>query len=289
MAGWDARSLAREFGVLRTLRPDIVNPVKHVSFALPDGESLALEQALETGADLAARMGWTTWCLVKHSDKHNEDWHLVASRIRDDGTVAREVAFDVRIAEEVCRVAEQRYGLRQVKSPERTAAGKAKPKRDERPQTPSLTWREAQLQDRTQELSAKQAMAWRIQEALGNSWDGHSFLKGLESQGVAIITQRKKDVISGVTFVDQAGSTWKGSEVGASARQLGNAGMLDAPETDYKKHNERARTWQACARDPEPAPEEEEVSHASPTFRPTRSNRYEQTSIAFQGTTTLSR
>jgi hypothetical protein len=106
---------------------------------------------------------------------------------------------------------------------------------------------------------------------------------------VAIITQRKKDVISGVTFVDQAGSTWKGSEVGASARQLGNAGMLDASEADYKKHNERARTWQASARDPEPAPEEEEVSHASPTFRPTRSNRYEQTSIAFQGTTTLSR
>lgn len=139
MAGWDARSLAREFGVLRTLRPDIVNPVKHVSFALPDGESLALEQALETGADLAARMGWTTWCLVKHSDKHNEDWHLVASRIRDDGTVAREVAFDVRIAEEVCRAAEQRYGLRQVKSPERTAAGKAKPKRDELPQTPIPT------------------------------------------------------------------------------------------------------------------------------------------------------
>jgi len=262
MAGWDARSLAREFGALRTLRPDIVNPVKHVSFALPDGESLALEQALETGADLAARMGWTTWCLVKHSDKHNEDWHLVASRIRDDGTVAREVAFDVRIAEEVCRAAEQRYGLRQVDSPERTAAGKAKPKRDERPQPPRPTWCEAQMQERTQELSAKQAMAWRVQEALGIAWDGHSFLKGLESQGVAIITQRKKDVISGVTFVDRVGATWKGSEVGASARQLGNAGMLDAPEADYKKHNERARTWQACARDPEPAPEEEEVSHA---------------------------
>ena len=25
MAGWDARSLAREFGVLRTLRPDITH------------------------------------------------------------------------------------------------------------------------------------------------------------------------------------------------------------------------------------------------------------------------
>ena len=128
MAGWDEPSLICEFEGIQALRPDIANPLKHVILALPDGESLTRGQALETGADLAARMNWTTWCLVKHSDKHNEIWHLVASRIRDDGMVAREVAFDVRITEEVCRAAEQRYGMRPVKSPERTAAGKAKPK-----------------------------------------------------------------------------------------------------------------------------------------------------------------
>ena len=83
MAGWDPRSLAKEFGELRAMRPDIKNPFKHISFSLPPGEHLTDEQWLEVGKAKAAQEGWTTWCLVRHTDEPQDHTHFVGSRITD--------------------------------------------------------------------------------------------------------------------------------------------------------------------------------------------------------------
>jgi hypothetical protein len=65
-------------------------------------------------------MGWDSYCVVQHHDQPHEHIHIVASRIRADGSLAREVLRDFRKIEGALRVLEERFGLEPVPSPTRS-------------------------------------------------------------------------------------------------------------------------------------------------------------------------
>ena len=124
MLGRDAKGLCREFGELRRLRPDCMNPVKRIAFFLPKGEHLTHQQWLDVGERKAAQEDWDTWIMVAYPSGSGEHVIMIASRITYMGKLARETSFDYSKTERLCRQVEQEFGLRRVTSPERTKAGK---------------------------------------------------------------------------------------------------------------------------------------------------------------------
>lgn len=91
MAADNPRDMAREFGQIRGLRPDIDKPVWHGSLSLPPGDCLTDEQWADVAADFLGRMGLDAdrhqWTAVKHSDHDHSHVHIVVNRIGTDGQV----------------------------------------------------------------------------------------------------------------------------------------------------------------------------------------------------------
>lgn len=84
MSGKNARELAREFGLVRALRPDALNPVWHNSLRLTDGEYLDNDQWNKLADDYMNRMGFSEYhprIYVLHDDPNGQHIHILASRI----------------------------------------------------------------------------------------------------------------------------------------------------------------------------------------------------------------
>lgn len=220
MAGWEPRGLAREFGELRALRTDCKNPVKHLSFSVPAGEHLTDDQWLQVAAGKATQEGWDTWCLVRHDDEPHDHVHMVASRITQDGQLIREEGFDVQKTEQICREFEIRFGLEQVQSPKRSAAGKKIP--TERDHVKGPTTNERRTMERTQERSIRVNLQVEIQVVMAStpaSWD--EFREALGERGILLHATQKGGKITGLTY-EMNGERMKGSDLGKSfaAKQI---------------------------------------------------------------------
>jgi hypothetical protein len=135
MLGGTPRELACEFSVSRELRPSVGRAVYHCSLNLAEGEHLSDEQWGELAERYLVAMGflskdeqgepvWTDsqYVVVRHSDTEHEHVHLVASRIRLDGTVVSD-SHDYRRSEAAIRQLERAYGLQAVESSDAPAAG----------------------------------------------------------------------------------------------------------------------------------------------------------------------
>ncbi len=241
LAGRNPRELAREFGELRRLRPDIENPVKHISFSVPNPEKLSREQVLWTCGRVAERMGgWDSWTTVGHDDKANHlDYHMVASRITQDGNVIAEPAFDVAIVEDVCREAELRFGLRIVASPERLPSGKMKP-----PPLKPPTKKEKAMVERTGLPSWKMIIQNAAIDALTQrpmTMDAYAML--LDRRGIELKQNVKKGVVSGLTYVHkETGETMKGQDLGEGLKAAGILSILDKNTKEFHRETAAART-----------------------------------------------
>ena len=249
MAGWDPRSLAREFGELRSLRPDCMNPVKHLSFRLPDHEHLTVEQWLEVGAAKAAQEGWDTWCLVRHNDEPGDHVHMLASRITQDARVIREDAFDVKGTEQLCREFELKFGLQQLQSPERSLTGKKI--RTERDRVKAPTHAERDMMARTHERSDKVDYQVEILAALETrptTWE--EFREALEARGIGLRTTVKKGEVTGVSFDASGATPMKGSALGMD---FGGAALNSQISENQEEAHAAARTITG-ARVPRTAP-----------------------------------
>lgn len=120
MSGTDPRSLAREFGITKKVRPDIEKPVWHNSLRLPIDESLTTEQWVKIADDYMDKMGFSPLhprCYVLHDDAEGQHVHIAASRISLDGTLylgKNENLASTRIIQEL----EIQHNLTITKGPE---------------------------------------------------------------------------------------------------------------------------------------------------------------------------
>lgn len=127
MAGENTRELAKEFGEIRKLRPNLNKAVLHVSLSAAIGDELTNKQWREIGHKYLDGMGLDNnqFVITRHTDTEHQHQHLhiLANRIQFNGEVTSD-SQDYKRQEKIMRQLEQDYSLQQV-APNRDAERKA--------------------------------------------------------------------------------------------------------------------------------------------------------------------
>lgn len=115
--GETANEMAECFEMTQQLRPRVTKTVSHMMLSLSPKESLSDEAWTEIIDRYLQEMGYTKsfFLAVKHKDKQHEHVHLVASRIRCDGTVVSDSWERIR-SQKIIRQIEQDFNLTPVKN-----------------------------------------------------------------------------------------------------------------------------------------------------------------------------
>ena len=151
MEGTGPRELAREFGEIRKLRPNLGRAVLHVSLSAAPGEHLNDDQWREIGQRYMHGMGLDAnqYLITRHLDTEHEHVHLLVKRVRFDGEVTSD-SHDYRRHEILMRAIERDYSLQPVRpsiEAERHAATKGEIEQGLRTGTASTRQRLQQLCD----------------------------------------------------------------------------------------------------------------------------------------------
>lgn len=206
MCGADARTLACEFGALRTLRPEIAKPVWHAALSLPPGECLDVDRWQAVAYDFMARMGFDdrhAWSCWKHHDTDHEHVHIIASRIAADGSVWLG-RHDVRQAMQATEALEEVHGLQRTRA--------YSPEVANRQRQPSKA--EIELALRTEQQPPRMQLQSALDAALADRPSLPGLIDRLEAVGVTVrINQAATGRISGLSF-ELGGIAFKGSGLG---------------------------------------------------------------------------
>jgi hypothetical protein len=109
------RSLAAELHLSKRINPKVSRTVYHASLSLPHNESLDDDTWHEIALKYLRAMGFTMnqYIVVRHTDRTHDHAHIVASRIRLDGTTVSD-SWDYPRSEAVIRKLEKEYVLQSV-------------------------------------------------------------------------------------------------------------------------------------------------------------------------------
>ncbi|MBV6626469.1 MAG: relaxase/mobilization nuclease domain-containing protein [Rivularia sp. (in: Bacteria)] len=144
MGGYNPRQLAREFGAARRMRPNFQRACGHIILSLPhreashpqgeyhehlDDEKYALiaRRWLKEMEFLGDGLHKSQYVIARHQDTKHEHIHIIASRIRMDGSVVPD-SWDYRRSEVVVRQLEQEFGLEPTRCSNERVAEKVKQK-----------------------------------------------------------------------------------------------------------------------------------------------------------------
>ncbi|MBD2295062.1 relaxase/mobilization nuclease domain-containing protein [Anabaena sphaerica FACHB-251] len=110
------RSLAAELHLSKRINPKVSRTVYHASLSLPHNEGLDDDTWHEIALKYLRAMGFTMnqYIVVRHTDRTHDHAHIVASRIRLDGTTVSD-SWDYTRSEAVIRRLEKEYNLQSVK------------------------------------------------------------------------------------------------------------------------------------------------------------------------------
>jgi hypothetical protein len=183
--------ITRQFDAYCTLRPGVKNQVSHISISLKPGEHLDEEQKLNFAEKLLKKLDFqkerVPYLVVQHHDKDYEHFHIVAGRIRDDGTVVSDSNIALRTIQATKEI-EKEFGLEPVEfrqnSDRRTKRGEYK------------------LMERTGELSTVSEAKLVIDEALKDKPQTKEFVENLQNSGFDVRPNisEKTGKMSGFSF-----------------------------------------------------------------------------------------
>lgn len=212
MAGEKPRELAAEFGEIRKLRPNLGKAVLHVSLSAAPGEKLSDDQWREIGKRYMDGMGLDNnqFVMTRHVDTEHEHIHILANRIRFDGSVTSD-SHDYKRQEVIMRELERDYGLQRV-APSIEAERKAPTKG------------EIEGSIRTGQPSAKQQLQQLCDAAAKGCGSFSTYQERLEAVGVELVpvAQLEGAKLSGLSYrLD--GVLMKGSDLGKAYSPAGLA------------------------------------------------------------------
>ncbi len=183
--------ITRQFDAYSTLRPGVKNQVSHISISLKPGEHLEEEQKLNFAEKLLEKLDFqkdrVPYLVVEHHDKDYEHFHIVAGRIRDDGTVVSDSKIALRTIQATKEI-EKEFGLEQIEfrqnSNRRTKRGEYK------------------LMERTGELSTIAEAKLVIDEILKDEPQTKEFIENLQNLGFDVRPNisEKTGKMSGFSF-----------------------------------------------------------------------------------------
>lgn len=224
MAGKSPRELAAEFGEIRKLRPNLGRAVLHVSLSAAPTEKLTDEQWREIGKRYMDGMGLekNQFVITRHTDTEHEHIHILANRIRFDGSVTSD-SQDYKRQETIMRELERDYGLQRV-APSSEAKRKAPTKG------------EIECGIRTGQPSARQQLQQLADSAAKDCGSFTAYQERLEAAGVELVpvVQLEGAKLSGLSYrLD--GVTMKGSDLGKSysAAGLAKRGVTYEQDRDF--------------------------------------------------------
>ena len=202
MLGETARELSAEFAESRKLRPNLGKAVYHASLSLAPGEHFSDEKWRGVAGHYVKEMGFegSQYTVVRHKDTDHDHVHIVASRIRMDGTTVSD-SQDYKRSEKVVRGMEIEHGLRRVPD-----------SRDVMRRAP--TGDEFRKMLRTDKPSTRVQLQGLVDKAIEGKPNVADFFKNLELMGVhAIPNVAKTGYVSGITYrLDN--EMMKGSDLG---------------------------------------------------------------------------
>lgn len=202
--GSDPRELARQFAASRRLRPEIKNPVFHVSLSCPPGEKLGDEKWAEIAPDYLSRMGLDPdrhqWHCLRHTDQAHDHIHLLVSRIALDGKVWHD-QYGIRQSIRICQELEKAHNLKLTVGEE---GGERK----------GLSKGEVGRFRRTGKVPDRRSLQKKIEVAQKNCPDFSTFVAQCEKSGVVVIPNGKSGQIGGVSFRMNGGDPFSGSSLG---------------------------------------------------------------------------
>jgi hypothetical protein len=212
MEGAGPRELAREFGAIRKLRPNLGRAVLHVSLSAALGEHLTDAQWCEIGQRYLHGMGLDAnqYLTTRHTDTDHEHVHLLVNRVRLDGEVTSD-SHDYRRHEILMRAIERDFSLQPVRpsiEAERHAATKG----------------EIEQGLRTGVASTRQRLQQLCDGAATTSRTYSDYAERLEAAGVELVpvTQLDGAKLSGLSYrLD--GVMMKGSDLGKGYSPAGLA------------------------------------------------------------------
>jgi Relaxase/Mobilisation nuclease domain len=200
MGGTTPRQLAKEFAAARKFRPNLIRACSHIILAIPhrddyhetlDDERFALfaKQWLQAMGYLDEGIGKSQYIIARHRDTDHEHIHIVASRIRMDGSVVSD-SWDYRRSEVVLRKLEKEFGLEPVPCSSESVAVKLKEKYDI---DATVSSRKAQTRKQKKHPSNKppvtQLLADIIDEATQDSPTVTELISRLQQRGVTVHPQ----------------------------------------------------------------------------------------------------
>lgn len=172
--------LAGSFGTAADIREDfeeynklngrVKNQATHISISLAPGEHLAPREKVEFAEKLLEKLDFkdVPYLVVEHHDKEYEHFHIVAGRIRADGSTVKEWKIAER-AIEATKELEKEFGLKEIEyqksDDRRTKRGEYK------------------LMERTGEVSAIAEAKMTIDEALKGKPSMREFIETLKKNG----------------------------------------------------------------------------------------------------------
>ena len=203
MAGENTRELAKEFGEIRKLRPNLNKAVLHVSLSAAIGDELTNEQWREIGHKYLDGMGLDNnqFVITRHTDTEHQHIHILANRIQFNGEVTSD-SQDYKRQEAIMRQLEQDYSLQQV-APSRDAERKAPTKG------------EIEQSIRTAQPSTRQQLQQFCDGAAKDCKSFTDYVERLEAVGVELVpvVQLEGQKLSGLSYrLD--GVMMKGSDLG---------------------------------------------------------------------------
>ena len=187
--GETASEMAETFELTQQLRPRLTLAVCYITLSISPNESLSDETWTQIVDRYLEEMGFTNnfFVVVKCKDKQHEHVHIVASRIRCDGSVVSD-SWDMIRSQKAIRQIEQDFGLTPVKNSWESDR-----------QAPTRSQINIELQ--TGIPAVKKQLADKIDSALASVTTVPELLQQLERDGVEVkISRDCQNIPKGISY-----------------------------------------------------------------------------------------
>jgi hypothetical protein len=191
MGGKTVDQLSEEFRIIRGLRPNLKKACSHVILSIPHRDNYHEHLDDETFTEIAEswleQMGYSDsqYAIARHHDTKHEHLHIIANRIRPDGSVVPD-SFDHTRSQVVTRRLEHEFGLEPTPCANEKIAQRLKAEGIE----VTVSDRKAPTQRQTHHESGKPSVKERLQSTIDQACQDQptmtQLFKRLKRQGVKV-------------------------------------------------------------------------------------------------------
>ncbi len=189
----DPTQLAEQMQNISDCNKRCTKPVIHHSLSFPTEDKITVEKMTEIAEEFAEQSGYEQYSIIKHNDTEHKHVHIVANRVRMDGTTVTNQDSKIK-AKNLAQKLEIKHKLTIAKNQEvKKINSKNLNKKEEREQIYKTS---AEYINNSKNVSFK------------------GYLENMQSKGIEVIVAKSGDKINGMSFkIEGSKLKHKGSQV----------------------------------------------------------------------------